>query len=83
MQERLRTLAPGLTPRQALDQLAGMQMLDVELPTTDGRRLTLRRYTQRDRATQLILQRLGKSLPGQPPPRFSSSVKLEVPRGAV
>ena len=83
LQERLRPLATGLTPRQALDQLAGIQMLDVELPTTDGRRLTLRRSTQPDRATQLLLQRLGKSLPEQPPPKLSSPVKLEVPQGAV
>ena len=37
LQQRLRPLAPGLTPRQALDQLAKVQMLDVEIPTTDGR----------------------------------------------
>jgi hypothetical protein len=83
LQERLRPLAPGLTPRQALDQLAGIQMLDVELPTTDGRMLTLSRYTQPDQATQLLLQRLGKSLPEQPPPKLSSPVKMEVPLRAV
>jgi hypothetical protein len=83
LQERLRPLAPGLTPRQALDQLAGIQMLDVELPTTDGRMLTLSRYTQPDQAIQLLLQRLGKSLPEQPPPKLSSPVKMQIPQGAV
>ena len=83
LQERLRPLAPGLTPRQALDQLAGIQMLDVELPTTDGRKLTLSRYTQPDQAAQLLLQRLGKSLPEQSPPRLSSAVKMAIPQGAV
>ena len=83
LQERLRPLAPGLTPRQALDQLAGIQMLDVELPTTDGRMLTLSRYTQPDQATQLLLQRLGKSLPEQPPPKLSSPIKMQIPQGAV
>ena len=83
LQERLRPLAPGLTPRQALDQLAGIQMLDVELPTTDGRMLTLSRYTQPDQAIQLLLQRLGKSLPEQPPPKLSSPVKMQIPLGAV
>jgi hypothetical protein len=83
LQERLRPLAPGLTPRQALDQLAGIQMLDVEFPTTDGRKLTLSRYTQPDPATELLLQRLGKRLPEQPPPKLSSPVKMELPREAV
>ena len=45
LQQRLRPLAPGLTPRQALDQMAGVQMLDVQIPTTDGRLLQLTRYT--------------------------------------
>jgi hypothetical protein len=83
LQERLRPLAPGLTPRQALDQLAGIQMLDVELPTTDGRMLTLSRYTQPDQATQLLLQRLGKNLPEQSPPKLSSPVKMQIRQGAV
>ena len=34
---RLKALAPGLTPRAALEKLAAMQMIDVELPTTDDR----------------------------------------------
>jgi transposase len=83
LQERLRPLAPGLTPRQALEQLAGIQMLDVELPTTDGRKLTLSRYTQPDQATGLLLQHLGKELPEQSPPRLSSPAKMEIPQGAV
>jgi transposase len=83
LQERLRPLAPGLTPRQALDQLAGIQMLDVELPTSDGRLLKLSRYTQPDPATKLLLQRLGKNLPEQPPPKLSSPVKMELDSGAV
>jgi hypothetical protein len=58
-------------------------MLDVELPTTDGRKLTLSRYTQPDPAAQLLLQRLGKSLPEQSPPRLSSAVKMAIPQGAV
>jgi len=30
-------LAPGLTARSALDKFAAVQMIDVHLPTTDGR----------------------------------------------
>jgi transposase len=83
LQQRLRPLAPGLTPRQALDQMAGVQMLDLKIPTTDGRLLQLTRYTQPDDAVQLLLQRLGKSLPEQPPPRLISPEKMELPKGAV
>lgn len=83
LQAQLRPLAPGLTPRQALDQLAGVQMLDVQIPTTDGRMLQLTRHTQPDTAVQLLLQRLGKSLPEQPPPKLITPDKMELPRGAL
>lgn len=43
---RLRDLAPGLTPRSVLEKLGAMQMLDVHLPSTDGREVILTRYTQ-------------------------------------
>ncbi len=34
-----RCVAAGLTPRAALEQLAGIQMIDVHLPVNDGRYL--------------------------------------------
>jgi hypothetical protein len=37
--QQLRSHAPGLTPRSVLDKFAAVQMLDVEIPTTDGRQL--------------------------------------------
>ncbi len=83
LQERLCPLVPGLTPRQALDQLAGIQMLDVELPTSDGRKLTLSRSTQPGPATVLLLQRLGKSLPEQPPSKLTSAQNMALPGRAV
>jgi len=81
LKQRLAALAPGLTPRSALDQLAGVQMLDVVMPTTDGRRLVLSRYTQPEVGVRLLLQRLKLRLPEQPPPHLSAAQKLEVPRG--
>ena len=36
---RLHALAPGLTPRSVLEKFAAMQMIDVHVPTTDGREL--------------------------------------------
>ncbi len=81
LKQKLRALAPGLTPRQALDQMAGVQMLDVELPTTDGRTLTLSRSTQPDSGVRLLLQQLQLNLPEQPPPRLSAGPTLELPPG--
>ena len=69
---RLKSLAPGLTPRAALEKLAPMQMVDVRLPTTDGRVLILPRYTQPDTDQQLLLSQLKLTLPDQPPPRIQS-----------
>ena len=80
LKQRLAALAPGLTPRSALDQLAGVQMLDVVMPTTDGRRLVLSRYTQPEAGVRLLLQQLKLTLPEQPPPHLSAAQKLEVPR---
>lgn len=81
LKQRLKALAPGLTPRQALDQLAGVQMLDVVMPTTDGRQLTLSRHTQPEPGVRLLLQQLKLELPEQPPPRLDTAGKLEMPRG--
>jgi len=70
LRKRLEVLAPGLTPKAALETLAGIQMLDVSLPTTDGRTLVLPRYTQPEPEQALLLQRLRLRLPKQPPPRI-------------
>ena len=67
-----RPCAPGLTPRAVLEKFSTMQMVDVHLPTTDGRRLTLPRHTQPTRDHQLLLDQLKLRLPEQPPPRIST-----------
>ena len=46
LQQRLRALAPGLTSRAVIEKMTAIQMIDVHLPTTDGRMLILSRYTQ-------------------------------------
>ena len=73
LKSQARPLAPGLTPRAVLEKLAAIQMVDVHLPTTDGRHLILPRYTQPDSDQQLLLQRLKLTLPQQPPPRIRRS----------
>ena len=70
LRQQLRPLAPGLMPRVVLEKLAGLQMLDVIIPTTDGRELLLRRRTEPDHDIALLLDRLGRSLPAQPPPKI-------------
>lgn len=70
LKQRLRALAPGLTPRAVLEKFAALQLVDVHLPTTDGRYLILPRYTQPDRDQQLLLKQLKLELPEQPPPRI-------------
>jgi len=72
----LRDLAPGLTPRSALEKFAAVQMIDVHLPTTDGRHVILSRYTQPERELQLLLDQMKLTLPEQPPPRITPSGKL-------
>jgi hypothetical protein len=72
LKQRLRALAPGLTPRAVLEKLKAMQMVDVQLPTTDGRQIVLPRHTQANRDQQILLQRLKLALPPQPPPRITT-----------
>lgn len=70
--QRLRTLAPGLTPRAVLEKMAAIQMVDVWVPTTDGRLLILPRYTQPEKDHQMLLHQLHLQLPSQPSPRIVS-----------
>jgi len=72
----LKPLAPGLTPRSVLDKFAAMQMLDVHFPTTDGRELIFRRYTQPEKDLKMLLAQLKWELPPQSPPRITQKGKL-------
>jgi hypothetical protein len=71
LQRRLHALAPGLTARSAIGTFAAVQMIDVHLPTTDGRELLLTRYTQPEPELRLLIQQLKLQLPPQPPPRIA------------
>jgi transposase len=72
MRQRLRAHAPGLTPRELLSKFASIQMVDVLLPTTDGRQLVMSRYTQPDPDLKFLLERLHLELPPQSPPRIAA-----------
>ena len=70
---RLKDLAPGLTPRAVLEKFKAMQMIDVHLPTTDGREVILTRYTQPEADQRVLLEQLKLKLPEQPPPRITAA----------
>jgi transposase len=71
--QQLRAHAPGLTPRSVLEKFAGVQMIDVEIPTTDGRTITLTRHTEPEPELKLLLERLRLELPAQPPPKITAA----------
>ncbi len=71
--QRLHHLALGLTPRSVLEKFSAVQMIDVHIPTTDGRELALTRYTQPEAELKLLLERLKLHLPPQPPPKITAA----------
>ncbi len=79
LKHRLQAHAPGLTPRAVLEKLAAIQTLDVTVPTTDGRCLTMPRYTEPEADAALLLHQLKLTLPNQPPPRIAPSPKRPYP----
>jgi len=73
LRRRLRDLAPGLTPSSVLEKFGAVQMINVHLPTTDGREVILSRYTQPEPELMILLKQLRLSLPNQPPPRVTAN----------
>jgi hypothetical protein len=74
LRRRLYALAPGLTPRSVIEKFSALQMIDVHIPTTDGRELPLTRYTQPEPELTLLLEKLRLQLPEQPPPKITGAV---------
>ena len=72
LRQKLRYYAPGLTARDVLDKLSAIMMIDVRIPTTDGRMLEMRRYSQPELEQRIILDKLKMNLPKQPPPKVYS-----------
>jgi len=69
----LNGLAPGLTARSALTKFAAVQMIDVHLPTTDGREIVLTRYTELEPELRLLVDRMKLVPPAQPPPKIAAA----------
>jgi hypothetical protein len=76
LRRRLHALAPGLTPRSVLEKFAAIQMIDVHVPTTDGRELVLTRHSEPEPELRLLLDKLRLALPAQPAPKITA----EAPR---
>ena len=76
LHQRLQGLAPGLTSRAFLEKLRAIPMVDIHLPTTDGREIVLPRYTQPAPEVALLLDQLHLTLPPQPAPRLNSCKNL-------
>jgi len=69
LRQQLKAHAPGLTPRSLIEKLSSIVLLDLHIPTTDGRQLLLVRRSEPDADTRLLLHLLGLQLPPQPPPQ--------------
>ncbi|MBT2302878.1 hypothetical protein J7E70_20720 [Variovorax paradoxus] len=72
LKAQLKRLAHGLTPGEVIAKFKTMQMVDVHLPTTDGRELVLSRYTQPEADHRMLLDLLRLKLPDQPPPKITA-----------
>ncbi len=73
LKNRVQIHAPGLTPTAVLEKLATIQMIDVWIPTRDGRWLILPRYTQPAKDLKILLDQIQLGLPSQPPPRITAA----------
>ena len=72
LKAQLKRLAQGLTPAEVIMKFKTMQMVDVHVPTTDGRELVLSRYTQPEMEHRMLLDQLQLKLPKQPPPKVTA-----------
>jgi hypothetical protein len=79
LKNRLQIHAPGLTPASVLEKLGTIQIIDVCIPTQDGRWLILPRYTQPAKDLQILLDQIRLPLPAQPPPRITAHMSIAVP----
>lgn len=72
LKAQLRRVAHGITPHEVITKFKTMQMVDVHLPTTDGREIVLSRHTQPEPDHRMLLDLLHLKLPEQPPPKITA-----------
>ena len=62
----------GLTPRAVLEKFATVQMIDVHLPTTDGREIVMARHTRGSTTSSSCSTSSSWSSPEQGPPKIQA-----------
>jgi len=70
LKQKLRAVAPSLTPWQLLDQFGRIVQVEVWFKLRAGGAICLPRITQPEPAQGMLLHQLGWSLPEQPPPKI-------------
>jgi hypothetical protein len=60
-------------PRRVIEKFTAVQMIDLHVPTTDGRELLLTRHTEPESELALLLDKLKFVLPAQPQPKISAA----------
>jgi transposase len=83
LKAKLRTLAGGITPHEVLAKFKTMQLVDVRVPTADGRELLFSRYAQPEPEQRMLLDGLHLKLPAQAPPRITASQVRPIPAEAI
>jgi len=66
-------LAPGLTPRSIFEKFAVVQVIEMTIPTTDSRPLTLTRYTKSEPEFKMLLEKPKLVLSQQSPPKITAT----------
>ena len=70
LKQKLKTVAPSLTPWQLLDQFGRIVQVEVWFKLRAGGAICLPRITQPEPARAIVLHQLGWNLPEQPPPKI-------------
>lgn len=70
LKQKLKRVAPSLTPWQLLDQFGRLVQVEVWFKLRGGGAICLPRITQPEPAQAILLHQLGWSLPEQPPPKI-------------
>jgi transposase len=70
LKQKLKAVAPSLTPWQLLDQFGRILLVEVWFKLRSGGAICLPRITQPESAQAILLQQMGWSMPEQPPPKI-------------
>ena len=70
LKQKLKAVAPSLTPWQLLDQFGRIVQVEVWFKLRAGGAICLPRITQPEPTQAILLHQLGWSLPEQPPPKI-------------